>query len=169
MTLQEAVTQLVEAVLPHVEQGVAGSLADHVHAYLWPFVATGVELAVANGVYTPPADTPTPPEVQDKRVKRWRHRFYFWKISPIGHDLIAETDPEIMEGTGTLPDIVERYGLELHGADAFPEELSIDATKARLPQLRNNLGRQGSAVLRIEYAVGDDRWLCQVDVIRLSE
>lgn len=104
---------------------------------------------------------------RDGRSKTWQYIIRFWQRTPLGTELIAETDGvEAVQGTGELPAIVARYAQELH--EQIPSELTEEAVKAKLPQLRNNLGRQGSAVLRMEYRAGDDAYLCQVDVAKPS-
>lgn len=163
MTMQSDVDRLVSAVIPHVEEG-KGTLAQRVHAYLWPLVAVATEAAAAAGAV--PATEPAAPEPKDRRVRLWQCTVHFWRMTENGPELVAETDPEIIEGTGTLSALVEQYGLDLHGLSV--PELHRDAIKAQLPQLRNNLGRRGSAVLRVEYSLGAESWLCQVDVIRLE-
>jgi hypothetical protein len=160
--LQGLVARAVEALLPHVPPG-APSLVERTHAALWPYVAVAVAQA--------PPDTAgqvEAPETRDKRAKPWQYTVRFWEAAPTGAELVAETDPAVMWSTGELPGIVSLCASEMHEGAPIPE-LSRGAVKERLPQLRNNLGRAGSAVLRVEYAVGGVRYLCQVDVIRLAQ
>jgi len=163
MSIQEEVTRLIVSTLPEVPKG-KGTLAQRVHAYLWPFVQSAAEFAAAEGI-VPPTESPAP-DPRDRRVRLWQCVTRFWLRSEGGDELVAETDPEVLEGTGMIPLMLEDYGLDMHEV-AVPE-LSRDALKGRLPQLRNNLGRQGSAVLRIEYELAGASWLCQTDVIRLD-
>jgi hypothetical protein len=72
-----------------------------------------------------------------------------------------------MEGTGGVPAIIEGLAEQLHGF--VPAELHPAAVKAKLPQLRNNLGRQPRGVLRISYADGQGQpHICQMDIHRLE-
>lgn len=144
--------QLILADLNGAADGATG-VDQLVHARLWPYVTHALQ-------EIRPAPAATPAKI-DGRAKPWTCVVRFWDMA--GPTLIAETDPETVMGTGTLPAIVAAYGAEMHGET--PPELSEEAVKAQLPQLRNNLGRQGSAVLRIEY--GNGSALCQVDVSKL--
>lgn len=147
------------------------SIEERVHARLWPYVTHAVVESHAGAV-----EIMTPR--RDKRTKPWRYVVRFWNISPIGQDLIAESEqPEIMQGTGNLPAIVAAYGCDVHSPEGSegnttltfcPPELSEKSVKEKLEQLRNNLARQGSAVLRIPYDVGDESYLCQVDITSIS-
>lgn len=166
MTFQDEVTRLVVSSLPNVAPG-KGTLAQRVHAYLWPFVQTAAEHAVDAGIVPDVEPEAAAPEPRDQRVKLWQCTTRFWMMTANGPELMAETDPEIIEGTGLIPLRLESYGRMMH-EEGSVSELSEAALKERLPQLRNNLGRQGSAVLRIEYETGGAAWLCQADVIRLD-
>jgi hypothetical protein len=136
----------------------APTLEERIHARLWTYVTHAVrELN--------PSALATEAPKRDGRSKSWQYVVRFWNISPISNDLVAETDTEIMQGTGSLSAIIAQYAQEMHDG-MLPAELSEDAIKEKLPQLRNNLGRQGSAVLRIEYNIGDESYLCQVDVAK---
>lgn len=171
MTVLDEVTyqhirQAVAAAVPTVENG-KGTLAERVHAHLWPYVEAAAVAAAAEGLVpeTPEVVAPAP---RDRRTRRWQITVRFWMKTPNGPELAAETDPEIIDGTGEIPPKLEAYCMDLHGG--VGPELREDAVKERLPQLRNNLGRQGSAVLRVEY-IGPEgaEWLCQTDVIRLND
>ena len=165
MSIQDDVTRLVSAVLPNVEPG-KGTIAQRVHAYLWPLVAEATEHAAASGL-VPASDKGEPaPAPRDQRVKLWQCVTRFWLRTENGPELMAETDPEILEGTGMLPPRLAHYATEMHAGHV--PEMAEDVLKERLPQLRNNLGRQGSAVLRVEYEADGAAWLCQTDVIRLD-
>lgn len=166
MNIQDEVNKLVVAVLPDVESGKR-TLAQRVQAHLWPYVHAAAEHAVSEGVVPKAEKGAVAPEPRDKRVKLWQCVTRFWLQTANGPELMAETDPEVIEGTGTLTTLVPKYGKEMHGVSV--PDLTAKAVKERLPQLRNNLGRQGSAVLRIEHQIGDEQWLCQVDVIRLGD
>lgn len=170
MTVLDEVTyqhirQAVAAAVPTVEDG-KGTLAERVHAHLWPYVEAAAVAAAAEGLVpeTPEVVAPAP---RDRRTRRWQITVRFWMQTPNGPELAAETDPQVIDGTGQIPTTVEACGLELYGT--LHPDLSAPLVKKRLPQLRNNLGRQGSAVLRIEYEFMGDAWLCQTDVIRLND
>lgn len=165
MSFQDEVTKIVTAALPSAGTG-KGTPAQRVAAYLWPFIVAAAEHAAAEGV-VPEDPEGAAPAPRDSRVKLWQCTTRFWLHSANGPELVAETDPEILEGTGMIPLQLEAYAWDLH-EESVPE-LSQDSLKERLPQLRNNLGRQGSAVLRVEYEVGGASWLAQVDVIRLDD
>ncbi|HEX2239156.1 MAG TPA: hypothetical protein VHJ19_12710 [Gammaproteobacteria bacterium] len=104
----------------------------------------------------------------DRRAKQWGYIARFWsglKGDPV---LEAETEPAVMQGTGQLPTIVADLAEQMHGE--IPAELTAEAIKARLPQVRNNLGRNdsGQTVLRVDYEIaGGDVWRCQVDIARV--
>lgn len=129
------------------------------HATLWPYVRRAMsELAPASAA---PAAEPA----RDRRVRRWQYVVRFWDGSG---ELVAETDPEVMEGTGNVPHILASLAQQLHGF--VPWELHVEAVKARLPQLRNNLGRMSRATLRIAHADGSGApFVCLVDIHRLGE
>lgn len=163
-------------VYPHVRAAVAllvqeqngapftaPTLEEHIHSQLWAYVTHAVK-------EVGPSSAGVIPARRDGREKTWQYMIRFWYNAPNGAELIAESEePELMQGTGSLPDIIATYGAELHAeqiTDGVPSELSLEAVKAKLPQFRNNLGRQGSAVLRIPYTIGDESYLCQVDVAR---
>lgn len=136
---------------------------EDVYKQLWPYVTHAVAEVNPSAPLT--AALNGEPK-RDGRAKLWQYVVRFWLREPFDTRLIAETEVEAMQGTGELPAIVARYALEMH--EQIPPELSEEVVKGKLPQLRNNLGRQGSAVLRIEYTVGDDAFLCQVDVAKPS-
>lgn len=136
----------------------APSLEERVHARLWSYVTHAVREADPSVILH---EAPK----RDGRSKAWQYVVRFWAATPIGQELVAESDIEIMQGTGSLPGIVAQYAKDMHDGH-LPAELGEDAIKEKLPQLRNNLGRQGSAVLRVEYAVNELDYLCQVDVSR---
>jgi hypothetical protein len=109
----------------------------------------------------------------DKRAKPWQLQIRFWQ----GDELVGETDPEVITGTGQIAEAVATVAADLHGET--PSELGPDAVKKLLPQLRNNLARQAAAVMRIKYTAADIdedpvfagremEYLCQIDVFRLS-
>jgi hypothetical protein len=132
--------------------------AEAVHAALWPYVRA------AAAPYAPRPAVPVAATPKDRRAKVWQYTVKFWNADG---ELVGETDPERMEGTGGVPGIIEGLAEQLHGF--VPPELHPDATKARLPQLRNNLGRQPRGVLRIPYADGQGQpHICQMDIHRLE-
>lgn len=128
------------------------------HAALWPYVRAAVSPASA-GEEAPPAAS-----ISDRRKKPWQYTARFWNADG---ELVAETDPEVMLGSGQIPEILAGLAQQLHGI--VPLELAPEATKARLPQLRNNIGRYGKAVLRISYEhdIGATM-LCQLDIYRME-
>lgn len=130
-----------------------------VHAALWPYVRAAVAPYAPNKYPQPSAST------RDRRAKYWQYTVKFWDAAG---ELVGETDPERMEGTGGVPGILYFLAEQLH--EGFvPPELMPEATKTRLPQLRNNLGRQPRAVLRIPYADGQGQaYICQMDIHRLE-
>lgn len=136
------------------------------HNALWPYVTHAVE-EIAN----PSAPVPDAPK-PDRRSKSWRVVVKFYTLRPEvpgadadGKWLIAETDPEIVQGTGSLPELIEKYAEEMCPDEAlFPSPLVAAKLRERIPQLRNNLGRQGSATLRIEYIYEGAAYLCEVSV-----
>lgn len=134
------------------------SLEERIHARLWPYVTHAVRELNPSAIANEPVK-------RDGRSKSWQYVLRFWNQTPIGPVMIAETDTEIMSSTGSLPAIVAQYAGEMH-EDIAITELSEASIKAKLAQLRNNLGRQGSAVLRVSYEIGDEQYLCQVDVTR---
>lgn len=149
-------------------------IAEVVHARLWPLVAASVEM------HTDPA-RPSSPVVRDRRVRSWQYVARFWYQGANGPELVAETDPTIMHGTGQLPEIIRELAAQLHECppNTLPDALSEEALKEKLPQFRNNLGRANNSALRIQYpfAVLEadpdgghvETYLCQVDVHRLAE
>lgn len=173
---EKTLTALVGELLPAALQahGDTGApVAEIVHALLWPHLCRAVE----NELFVSYADAPaTGPK--DRRSKPWQYVARFWMKTPNGPELVAETDPEIMHGTGELPTIVAKLAAQLH-EDGAPDELKPEAVKALLPQFRNNLGRANTATLRIPYVYADmDEgemggravdYLCQIDVYRLPE
>ena len=132
--------------------------AEAVHAALWPYVKA------AAAPYAPCSAPPVATAPKDRRAKVWQYTVKFWDAAG---ELIGETDPERMEGTGSVPGILADLVEELHGF--VPPELHPAAVKARLRQLRNNLGRQPRGVLRISYADGQGQpHICQMDIHRLE-
>ena len=167
-TLQELV---LSAVTHLVETENLTSAAD-VHAALWPHVVQAfAECCEA-------ADAPPLPveEPKDRRVRPWQYQARFWLDTENGPELVAETDPDVMDGTGALPMIVRDLAASLHECELsdLPETLSHEALKEKLPQLRNNLGRAKRSALRIPYVFlglheeSTAAYLCQVDVYRLD-
>lgn len=131
--------------------------AEAVYAALWPYVRA------AAAPYAPRTAPPSP-QTRDRRAKVWQYTVKFWNADG---ELVGETDPERMEGTGGVPTILAGLAEQLHGF--VPPELHPEATKAKLPQLRNNLGRQPRGVLRIPYADGQGQsHICQMDIHRLE-
>jgi hypothetical protein len=132
----------------------ASSLEERVHARLWTYVTHAVrELDPSSA-----AEAPS----RDARSKPWQYVIRFVQVAPTGIQVIAETDPEIMQGTGHLPAIIAKYAEELHETlpGAGPAELSDEAVKKLIPQMRNNLGRQGTATLRISYLFAAGSFQC---------
>lgn len=131
-----------------------------VHKALWSYVTHAVD-----EVLRPSAAVAGAPK-QDRRSKAWQCVIRFCRTTPpSGLDLVAETDPETIQGTGALPQLIEQYAAEMHPDDAlFPSELVAASIRERIPQMRNNLGRQGRATLGIEYEYDGCTYLCQVDV-----
>lgn len=150
----------------------ANSLEEHIHTRLWSYVTHAVQEVRPSASSASSAEAPK----KDGRSKAWQCVVRFWIVAtpgtliPAGSpgvELIAETDPEIIQGTGSLPEIVERYATEMHPDDAlFPSALTTAAIKEKLLQLRNNLGRYNKASLRMEYVVDGVSYLCQVDVAK---
>lgn len=141
-------------------------LGPAVHAALWPHVHAAVADALAA------RDLPAPAAPADRRARPWQYVARFWTADG---DLVGETDPAVIHGTGELPGIVRALAAELHGDEAlFSPEMDPDVLKGKLPQLRNNLGRADSAVLRIPYEIlqpngnRGESFVCQVDVYRLG-
>lgn len=158
-TPQRLVDELVTLLAPHLPDGPV-SLAERAHAALWPLVQEAVKKLPAE------EKRALTPQKSDKRTRLWQYVVRFWLVRPTGPELVAETDPEIMEGTGSLPRVVRAYAQELHGR--IPTDLSDGALRALLPQMRNNLGRSASTSLRVPYTHGDDAFLCQFDITRLE-
>ena len=155
---QAAVAEVLSALTPALL--AEGPLTpERCLAALWPYVQGALDAAKI--------EAPPPEASRDKRAKPWQYTVRFWRSTPAGPELEAETDPMVMPSTGALPGILQAYGEEMHPG-ACPPELQADAVKGRLQQLRNNLGRHGASALRIEYKAGLDSYLCQVDVIRLE-
>jgi hypothetical protein len=168
------VAAAVEAVLRHQP----GATAEQIHATLWPYVVSACATERALRA-EPPITTP------DRRAKRWQYTVRFWRDTEMGPELVAETDPAVMLGTGDLPRIVADLAEQTH--EYLPDDLALEETKKRLPQFRNNLGRASSAVLRIPYTVVEVEtdhtgrpvhqtvnntvasYMVQVDVLRLAE
>lgn len=135
-----------------------------VHAFLWAHVKQAVD-AERGAMDLPPIE-------QDKRIKPWLYVARFWDNGPIGPELIGETDPTLMNGTGELPSIIRTLAAEVHETNTLPPKLAEEHLKTLLPQLRNNLGRGNNATLRINYCLENIEaapdYICQVDVFRLS-
>jgi hypothetical protein len=129
----------------------ASNLEERVHARLWTYVTHAVrELDPSSA-----AEAPS----RDARSKPWQYVIRFIQVQASGIQVVAETDPEIMQGTGHLPAIIAKYAQEMH--DAIPAELDEEAVKKLILQMRNNLGRQGTATLRISYRLADGSFQCQ--------
>lgn len=172
------VQSAVALLLPDAARAAARDsrpLDETVQALIWPHVRSAVD------ALGEPTDGAESAARSDQRTKPWQYVARFWQHTPNGPELVAETDPEIMHGTGELPAIVQGLASQLHecAANTLPDALSDDSLRDRLPQLRNNLGRGRAAVLRIEYTFVhlDDEpplegsaadFLCQVDVYRLG-
>lgn len=160
--IQTGVASAVTEAIPHVPGGDT-PLVHRVHAYLYPYVQRAVE----------EAGTGENAQKQDRRIKPWQYVARFWQTVNGEPELIAETDPAIMNGTGEIPDLICNLAAELHEVSAhdLPAEVRVKALET-LPQLRNNLGRQGSAVVRLQYAMdvdGEDTdFFLQLDVMRLN-
>lgn len=155
----------VRLIMEDLNGGAAAAgntIEERVHAQLWSYVTHAVREVNPDAL-----NTPAPK--RDARAKAWKIVIRFWHTTPIGNDLEAQTDEEIIQGTGALQQIIPAYATEMHGHEGSPDfcppELSEESIKEKLPQLRNNLGRQGSAVLRINYNVGDEPWILQCDVV----
>lgn len=154
--VQVSVSAIVRDLLHALPEGEAPT-PERVLALFWPYVRTAV------------AEIPgaAPPPKTDKRTKPWQYTVRFWLQTEAGPDLQAETDPAVMPSTGEIPSILSDLGIQMHGEET-PIDLSPQALKGRLQQLRNNLGRYGTAALRIEYDIGDESYLAQMDVVRLE-
>jgi YD repeat-containing protein len=147
----------VEAAVRALVEQTGPMDAEQVHAALWPAVRE------AAAPYAPRSALPAA-STRDRRAKHWQYTVKFWDAAG---ELIGETDPARMEGTGGVPEILAGLAEQLHGF--VPAEMHPEATRARLPQLRNNLGRQPRAVMRIGYADGQGQpHVCQVDIHRLE-
>lgn len=152
--LESAVAAAVAAL--HAERGPLDAATTH--AALWPYVRA------AAAPYAPRTTQAPASPARDRRVRRWQYTVRFWDAAG---ELVAETDPEHMDGTGSVPQILSSLAEQLHGF--VPPELSVEAVKARLPQLRNNLGRGSRGVLRIGYADGNGMMhSSQMDIHRLE-
>lgn len=152
--LETAVAAAVAALI--AERGPMDPAA--AHAALWPYVRD------AAAPYAPRSVPAERGGSRDRRTRPWQYVVRFWDAA---EELTAETDPEVMEGTGNVPTILANLAHQLHGF--VPDELSEEATRSRLPQLRNNLGRGSHATLRIPYM--DEAGAacnCQMDVHRLE-
>jgi hypothetical protein len=141
----------------------AGTIAESIHALLWPFV-----VAAAREFNAPPSETV--PGAEDRRSKPWQLVVRFWRDVG-GEDsepeLIGETDPMIITSTGALPKIITDLAAQMHEGEDI-DELALNSIKGLLPQFRNNLGRGHSAALRIPYDLQGIPHRCQADVLRLS-
>lgn len=132
--------------------------AEAAHAALWPYVKA------AAGPYAPRAAAPLPKETRDRRAKVWQYTVKFWDEAG---ELVAETDPERMDGTGAVPETLAGLARQLHGY--VPDDLRPHETRLRLPQLRNNLGRAQRASLRVKYTDNSGAaFVCQMDIHRLE-
>lgn len=151
--LESAVAAAVAAL--HAERGPMDAPATY--AALWPYVRAAVAPS-AGGEESPPVAPSS-----DRRVRPWQYTARFWDAAG---ELVAETDPEVMQGTGSVPEILATLAQQLHGG--IPVEMYPAELKARLPQLRNNLGRYGKAVLRIPYVFDGASLVCQLDVYRME-
>jgi hypothetical protein len=165
MKIDAHVSAAVEEILSTLSPGdipTNGTLVAAVHARLWPYVAAAVAAAVAA------RDLP-PSGSSDRRIRPWQYTARFWNLDG---ELIAETDPCIMQGTGGLPLIVLGLARELHGGAELQAPMTAEGVKERLPQLRNNLGRADSATLRMSYTAQGTgltgSFACQIDVYRLA-
>ncbi len=154
MNLQQIVSELME------KEGLSDAAA--VHAALWPDVCAAVRIYLE--------ESPAPVAPADRRTRPWQYVARFWEIAQTGPELVAETDPAVMDGTGQIPGIVISLAAELHEChpNLLPADLTHEALRERLPQLRVNLGRSPSAALRIPYAISEGSYLCQLDVYRLG-
>ncbi|MCK9513684.1 MAG: hypothetical protein M0R28_21005 [Pigmentiphaga sp.] len=171
--LDAVVREMLPAALrEHEETGAP--IAEIMHAQLWPRLCGAIETEL----FLSYSNVPTAPTGKDRRAKPWQYVVRFWMQTPNGPELVGQTDPEIMMGTGEIPTIVTTIAAQLH-EDGAPDELKPDAVKALLPQFRNNLGRANTATLRIPYVYADMdegemggravEYLCQIDVYRLPE
>lgn len=154
----EYVQRAVSALLPDVGENIT---APALHAALYPYVVmAAAEIGAESGTTAPPKS--------DRRSKPWQVVIRFWNQGPNGPELGGETDPLVVEGTGELATMIPDLAAQLYGD--VPEPLSEEAVKARLPQLRNNLGRAKSAALRIDFGHlgAEPRGTCQADVYRLD-
>jgi len=156
--VQALVSEAVTLLLPRLPKGHA-ALSERALASLVPYVTKALEEAGHAATVTA--------EPRDKRSKPWLVTVRFWLHTPIGEELVALDDPTVIYSTGGIPPYVTGLSQEMHGE--IPPELSAASLEERLPQLRNNLGRYGSAVLRVEYAAGGELFKCQIDVVRVEE
>lgn len=175
--MADRLSALIQELLPialqtHEESGAP--VAEIVHALFWPHLCRAVEAELSAS----PMDVPAAVAGRkDRRAKPWQYVARFWKQEATGPELVGETDPEIMHGTGELPDLLATLGAQLHDG-TIPAALEPDAVKLHLPQFRNNLGRANTATLRIPYEhteldeAGMEartvEYLCQIDVFRLG-
>jgi hypothetical protein len=171
VTAYEHIAAAIAEVLPKInpdelKRGIRPSSI--VAARLFPYIEAATSSLLAAADLERPAEEQT-----DRRAKPWQAQLRIWS----GEELVAETDPEVIDGTGQLPELVEDIASQLH--ETAPAELQQANVRGMLPQLRNNLARQKSAVLRIEYTAPDlsedprlagraAQYLCQVDVFRLA-
>ena len=154
-SLVDAIVEKIQPTLPYSPSPLPNRLL----AAFWPYLEH-----LRNP--SPPGQPFSELERKDQRVKPWQIQIYFWCQTPIGPELVASTDPEVALSTGSILELVPQYASELH--EALPDPLRAEAIKPRLAQLRNNLGRQAGAVLRIPYVLEGVDYLCQVDVMRLA-
>lgn len=137
----------------------APTFEEQVFKRLWAYVTHAV-----HEVQNPPSSAPEAPAKRDGRSKAWQCVVSFYKINSGNPLLIAETDPETIQGTGSLPDLIEKYAAELHETEYHLLPSPLMVIDKKIPQLRNNLGRQGKASLRIPYDYADGSYLCEVHV-----
>lgn len=164
--IQEHISAAAALIIPaasSLPRPGASTIAESLHALLWPYV-----VAAAQQFGASPAETV--PGAEDKRSKPWQYIVRFWREES-GDDeaeLVGESDPAITTSTGALPKIITDMAAEMHdGAEI--EVFTLENLKAMLPQFRNNLGRGMSAVLRIgPYEADGAAYRCQVDVYRLN-
>lgn len=157
MPIQDRVNALVEELLPRVASTPAAQRPTALLGVLLPYIREALADDTAGAV---PAST------GDRRAKTWLCVVRFWRRD----ELLAESEPFTIQGTGTIPQLIRDYAAQVHGCgiDALPAQLDFAALKDMLPQMRNNLGRYASTTLRVPYVL-DGEHVCQVDVSHISE
>lgn len=162
----------MKKIYADVRDAVAGVLGaeqlatpEEVHARLWPHVRTAFHELVPPPEPSAP-DSPAPK--RDRRTRPWQYVVRFWR----DEDLLGETDPAIIRGTGELVVILPALAAQLH--EGGSHDLTEERVKEKLPQFRTNLGRGANATLRIPYLAADPDgseldYMVQVDVYRLAE